>query len=687
MTIEKAALITAFICLISGALVGVIYAERLSRLFFDNWRIRISPSLVALSVLLCSFFGLVTLGLSGSSIKTTIDNSTFIRHDLVSLIGKSRGIRGDEASVNTPMAIGQYNHTPRFPVVNTHLGPEGQNMLVIGFSGMPVKHVTAFSKPATWGFFSLGLRQALAWYWWFPVFGCLLSLWGVLNLLFPGRWRLMLALSTAFTFSPYVVAWSFWPAYAVFFPSVALLIMLYSFQHDSFLRLLPLSVFLGIVLAGFVLVLYPPWQVPLGYLFLFVFIGVVIRDRLYARFTLRHSLMIAIALVTTGLILYSWWHDAHLAVNAMLQTVYPGQRLMVTGGDVERFSLVKGVSNIITLHKSFHYLNASEMASFVYVIIPLLIFVSAGLFSTGKSNPLTVCLLLFVMMVIIYQYVGIPAMLAKQSMWGRSTSSRADIALGLAQIFLIAAALSGQERSVRERFPFLSRRLFLYAIPLLWTLFLLFLFSRLTLRLEGFHGNIRMVVWIVVTIYILMTGLASHYLLTGKSRAFVITYCLLTFSISLPFNPLIRTPDIVAVKPGFPYVKASDGRVLVMDNSSSNAMMLMAAGISVVNGVHYYPQRVLWHQLDPSGSRDALYNRYQHLCFDDVPMSDPTASRIENPVGDVVRVSVDGSGFDFRSLPAGSVLVMDSTAPSLARNASLVLSSVNYGWRTYRVRR
>ncbi|HWQ27109.1 MAG TPA: hypothetical protein VN367_10080 [Chlorobaculum sp.] len=687
MTMEKAALIPAFICLISGALVGVFYAERLSRLFFDNWRLRISPSLVALSVLLCSFFGLVAFGVSGSSMKTTIDNSTFIRHDLVSLIGKSRGIRGDEASVNTPMAIGQYNHTPRFPVVNTHIGPEGQNMLVIGLSGMPVSHFSALSKPATWGFFFLDLRQALSWYWWFPVFGCLLSLWGVLNLVFPGRWRLMLALSAAFTFSPYAVAWSFWPAYAVFFPSVSLLIVLFSLKQRSLLRLLPLSVLLGLSLAGFVLVLYPPWQVTLGYLFLFFFVGVVIRDRLYAGVTLWHGLMIAIAVVTAGLILYSWWHDARFAVNAMLQTVYPGQRLMVPGGDVEPFSLVKGVSNIITLHKSFHYSNASEMASFVYVIIPLLLSVAAALFSARRADPLAICLMLFVMTVFIYQYVGIPAALAKLSLWGRSTTTRADLALGLAQICLIAFSLTGREGSVHERFPFLSNRLFQYAMPVLWSGFLLFLFWRLTLRFEPIHGNMFLMVWIVVTIYIALTGLSSWYLLTGRSRSFVIVYCFLTFSISLPFNPLIRAPGIFALKPGFQPVNDGGGRVLVMDNSASQAMMLMAAGQPVLNGVHYYPQAILWHRLDPSGSKETVYNRYQHLCFDDGRFPDASAFRIENPNIDVVRVIVDGSGFDFRSLPADAVVVPDPTASALARNSTLSLGSSNYGWRTYRVRR
>jgi hypothetical protein len=684
---EKAALIPAFICLISIALVGVFYSERLSRFAFESRSIRISPSLVALSVLLCSFSGLVALGLSGSSMKTTIDDSAFIRHDLVSLIGKSRGIRGDEASVNTPMAIGQYNHTPRFPIVNTHIGPEGQNMLVIGLSGMPVSHVSALSKPATWGFFFLDLRQALAWYWWFPVFGCLIALWGVLNLVFPGRWRLMLALSAAFTFSPYAVAWSFWPAYAVFFPSVALLIVLYSLKQRSLPPLLPLSLLLGLSLAGFVLVLYPPWQVTLGYLFLFIFAGVVIRDRLYARFTLWHGLMVVIALVTAGLILYSWWHDARFAVNAMLQTVYPGQRLMVPGGDIEPFSLVKGVSNIITLHKSFHYSNASEMASFVYVIIPLLLFVAAALISARRADPLAICLMLFVLTVIIYQYVGIPAVLAKLSLWGRSTTTRADLALGLAQICLIAFTLSGRDVSADERFPFMSSRLFRYAIPLLWTGFLLFLFWRLTLRFEPIHGNMFLVVWIVVTLYIALTGLASYFLLMGRSRSFAIVYCFLTFSISLPFNPLIKAPGLFAVKPGFLSVNDGGGRFLVMDNSASQAMMLMAAGQPVLNGVHYYPQRVLWYRLDPSGSKESVYNRYQHLCFDEGRIPDAPMFRIENPNTDVVRVTVDGSGFDFRSLPVDSVVVPDSTVSALALNSTLSPGSSNYGWRTYRVRR
>ncbi|WP_423815211.1 DUF7657 domain-containing protein, partial [Pseudomonas viridiflava] len=108
-------------------------------------------------------------------------------------------------------------------------------------------------------------------YWWFPAFGCFLALAHLLNALSPGRWRQGFLFALLFVAAPYAVAWSFWPAYAVFFPSVALLCLLKILSARSTWLLLPLGVLAGLALAGFVLLLYPPWQVSVGYVFIGLF--------------------------------------------------------------------------------------------------------------------------------------------------------------------------------------------------------------------------------------------------------------------------------------------------------------------------------------------------------------------------------------------------------------------------------
>ncbi|MBX8492168.1 hypothetical protein K5D34_11170 [Pseudomonas cichorii] len=166
------------------------------------------------------FMLFTALGLTGSSLDLGVRQSAFIESDMTRVWGYEQPIRSDEWMVLTPMAIAQSQHVPRYPVVNSRLGLDGQNMLVTGMTGLPIAHVSSLAKPAIWGFFVFDLKRALAWYWWFPVFGCFLALAHVLHTLSPGRWRQSFLFSLLFVSAPYVVAWSFWPAYAVFFPAL-----------------------------------------------------------------------------------------------------------------------------------------------------------------------------------------------------------------------------------------------------------------------------------------------------------------------------------------------------------------------------------------------------------------------------------------------------------------------------------
>jgi hypothetical protein len=137
----------------------------------------ISGKKIALLTIVTVFVSFVAAGTTGSSIGLGLTSSPFTNNEVVPLIGKDRQIRSDEWVVITPFAIGQVNHEPPFPVLNENIGPEGQNMLVVGMTGVPILHWSAIAKPATWGFFALDLPRALAWYWWFPLFSCLLALW------------------------------------------------------------------------------------------------------------------------------------------------------------------------------------------------------------------------------------------------------------------------------------------------------------------------------------------------------------------------------------------------------------------------------------------------------------------------------------------------------------------------------
>lgn len=186
--------------------ISFIRTAWITRTVSTGLKIRMSePTAFSLCVVFL-FLLFTALGLTGSSLNLGLRNTPFVDADMTRIWGHERPIRSDEWLVLTPMAIAQHNHTPRYPVLNTSLGLDGQNMLIVGMAGVPVAHVSALAKPATWGFFVLDLKRALAWYWWFPPFGCFLALAHLLNALAPGRWRQGFLFALLFVAAPYVVA-------------------------------------------------------------------------------------------------------------------------------------------------------------------------------------------------------------------------------------------------------------------------------------------------------------------------------------------------------------------------------------------------------------------------------------------------------------------------------------------------
>jgi hypothetical protein len=624
------------------------------------------------AVLCMLFLTLVALGLSGSSFNLELQQSSGLIHaQQQTFAGTSRSIRSDEWLVFTPLAIAQFNHAPRFPIVNRNLGPDGQNMLVVGMPGVPVAHISALAKPAIWGFFVFNLRHALAWYWWLPVFGSLFAVWSVMGVLAPGRWGLNLATAGIFVSSAYVVAWSNWPAYTVLFPATAFWAFVGVLKSRSWIAALALGVVLGLSLAGFVFVLYPPWQVSVGYLFLFITAGVIARDRLWRDLDVSHAAALGVAVLIFGLLVAAWWSDAKEAIHVLQSTVYPGQRTTITGGDMTWWGLLRGYVNNFTLYyQGSTGSNQSELSSFVY-LFPLAVFaVLVG--SVRKIRPgwPEVALIVFCLLLLWFQFIGIPPRLAEWTLWGRVQPKRTDLALGLGSIMLCSLSMVSTSK------PPSMKRIEAVIAAVAWTSLVLVILKRTP---GNMLEQLPFSVWLL-TLFPLF--LLSYWLLSKDVRSFLLGSLFVTCSMALPFNPLIRAPKSVQPAEGVLTQAKMDGQRILVVGSQVEAMGLLSAGLAVANGVFYYPQPSLWKQLDPDSKSSLLTNRYQHLSYVAGKM-DGEAYRIESPRPDIVHVLFDSAIFDFRLTTAQ--LVLAPVHVDLSENPTVRLVESGPRYNFYRV--
>jgi hypothetical protein len=635
----------------------------------------ITPPVLFSAALFVAFIGLLGLGVTGSSLGIGVKGTPFVQSDEINIWGQDQPIRSDEWLVGTPYNIAQHNHHPRLPIINKNVGTDGQNMLIV--MGAPVAHISSIAKPITWGFFVFDLKRALSWYWYFPIFACLLALWGVLALILPGQWKFSFLISFWFCVSPFVAAWSNAPTNTVFFPSISLLAAVAILKSRSHSLPLVLGCILGISLSGFVLLLYPPWQVSLGYVFLALAIGIVVRDKLYRNLSTVKLISFGLAIVITGLILWSWWSDAHLAIQALSSTVYPGERILEVGGGMTLPNLLRGFTNLVTLYKiEGLYSNKSEIASFCYLLLPLaVLFVYR--WHKKEIGAVEVAVAAVMLFILWFMLIGIPRDIAEFSLWGRVPAKRADIALGLSYIFLCGMLLSPRLSTIVGKD--LNRGLALGA-SFIWAAVALNAVSNLNSDiLIGFSPGI-------VTGLFLIFVAVGYWLTMGKYREFIAFNVLISLTTIVWFNPVNIAPKSITPSPaiveltGYLTGSASKKRVLVLE-SYTPAMYLLASGIPVANGVFFIPQRSLWEKLDKEHMESKKYNRFQHLVFTGGVVDSNDNYRIDSPHGDTVRVTVDLERFDFRKTDADLVAAPVSEN-GLHKNESLsyVKSEKGYLW-------
>ncbi|MEO7390773.1 MAG: hypothetical protein ABIU58_01280 [Ramlibacter sp.] len=667
-----------------AALFGMPRAARWARPIAGiSWGER---SLFGAAVVL-SFLLLVAAGWTGSSLGILLDQSGVARHDEKAWLGELRRVRSDEWQVVSPLAISQAAHEPAFPVINRNLGPDGQNMLVIGMTGMPVAHVSAIAKPATWGFFVFDLRRALAWYWWLPFFACFGALWMFLHRFFAVDWRLAAGLALTMAAAPYSVVFSGWPAYTAFFPVAGMLAADGALRSRTWQHGAGMGALLGLAIAGFVLVLYPAWQISLAYLFIPFALAWVTGKRKEFVFGAPQAVALALALLVAGVLLGAWWLDARDAVASIRGTVYPGQRSVETGGDIDRWFLIKGLMSPMTMYRDSSLMwGASDAGSIVLFVLPAFAAVGARLLAIRRIDAVAAVLCAYVATALWFMFIGFWPELARWSLWGSSTSYRLDLALGLAQVMLFAWLAAPRNNGAA---PERDRPKLAIVVAALVAQHGAWLYQRVQ------PAIIENVPASFVVLSVLALGVGSYLLVRGRDVAFLAVYGALMLAAAAPFNPLGLATHAVAPGPALAQAvrsaegsgtggKSRHGVVVVGERNWS--MVLPAAGLPVVNSVFYHPPETLWRGLDPEGKFRVVYNRYQRVLFTLAPLDSPAAYRIDAPRIDEVRVTVDPSRFDFRLTGGSSVLAGTADARPLARNASLEPLHVDAQWTLFAVR-
>jgi hypothetical protein len=621
------------------------------------------------------FLLLVGLGIHGSSLPLTAAMWSpeapyrgYVSDILLSAIGRApsepsrllmsypRYVRSDEWAASTPLALAQIAHDPLFPVVNTNIGT-GQNMLVWMWGNMPVKHWLAAARPSSWGYLLFDAQRGLAWAWWFQAFACFTVLTLLVEVILKGHWKLAAFGAFWFCGSAYVAAWSLWPSYVVLFPALACLCCYKILTSESVRVQLVCGIMLGLAIPGYLMIVYPPVQITNAYLFLLLFAGLFIRDKLYRElWPMRKGRAVAllVGLGVAGALSIEWVRICAPAMKIMSATLYPGQRSAFLGGNYPPWLFFKGlyslpIINSITPNPPA-LANRTEASSF-YLLFPAVFIAIALSGRLRRSLGATGFLLAgFLAAMAFFGMVGIPSAVAKLTLMGYVNPVRADTAVGLASILLCIFVHAKAKQASNDRWSM---------APLIASAAVALLFGicgvGMIHRTGGFPGGAT------VALVSIAAGAVSYFMLAGHTRLFCGAMGAVVVATAGFFNPLSTNLDYI--------YKSELAREITRLNKESERPLWLCYGESdypgtlvtllggrSLSGVQWPPQLDVWHALDPDRAGEAAYNRYAHVFLE--YGGDAQKTTFVSPDDETLIVTISPDNSVMKSMGARYILAM-----------------------------
>ncbi len=508
--------------------------------------------------------------------------------------------RTDEWMIWTPAARWQSEHG--FPSENPSLGPGKTAFLY----SLPVRHYTTVLRPQLWGFFLFSFERGYAWYWNAKIFGLLAATFVFFRML-TGRSPLGVFGALWLFFSNYVQWWFSCPPMLPEMLSswamalVAALILLRTTRWP-----IRISASVGLIFAvtNFVLCLYPPFQIPLGYLGLALFVALVYRQRQEMHLDWRSLSCLLAVLGSILALLLPYFLECRTTFQSLAQTSYPGQRRS-HGGELSWIQLFSGLANFFNSPASFpaRLKSAIDAANFLPLWLPVLILVGSRLWQKPREHLVAIAALLVIVGFSLYALLPLPDWFCGVTGLRYCTGIRALLTIGVANIIFVtlsmpSLALAARRHRVAE-FIAVSLGAILYLASatrtdamVLSSQTLVFLVCDLALLLLLFTGRVQPLAVALVALLV-----ASNALVNPVMQG---------------LGPLTASPPAEAIQQ---LTKEDPDGIWASFDASAYSEFLMAQGANVVSGLKLLPNATFYDLTDPAGASRDIYNRYSIATF------------------------------------------------------------------------
>ena len=569
--------------------------------FIFKYRFLIAILLIVIGVLF-ELHG-SSIGLWNTVFETGIENNSL-------LFGKLRTIRSDEWAVTTPLIFSQYFNKFNY---FSDLLRGGTSTDAFSLYGLPVLNLVEIFRPFHLGYILFGLAKGLSFFWIARFIALFLVTFEFCRILTKDNKRLSLIGAFMVSLAPMVQWWFATNGIAELFIFGELaLILLYNYMNNNNFKYRLLYLFLAIICAGgYLLILYPAFQIPLFYVFLMLAIYIIVDNRKNCKISTKDIISIIVAiLIFVSLMTYIFYMSKD-TINTVLNTVYPGARTSKGGGAFRKY--ISYLDNIFLPFKEKGIITHQSEEAVMFGLFPIGIICSIIAMIKNKKIDLP-SILLFIPYVII----GIFCMFkiewyAKITLLSHSFASRAVIALGYIDILLLLRALSITKKSTK------------YWISILISFIATSLIVLICKKLNSeYVGRILSSFLFVLCFYLFFFAL-QYNTKYGKyffSLGIIITMIIAGFNvnpISKGINTIYDSPIIQAVQK----INSEDSGIWLAEALNFPCPNYPSmAGAAVINATNIYPNMELWQKLDKEGKYDKVYNRYAHVYIEIVENED-----------------------------------------------------------------
>lgn len=621
--------------------------------------------IIAVVLFLCG----IIMELSGSSISMY---GEYLGLDLDSrglLFGVGRGIRMDEWATNTPMALSQYAN--QFGYFTDIIRGTSTDAFIV--YGQPVADIAVIFRPFHWGYLFLSPARGLSFFW----CGRLLALFLVsfeMGMLITKRnkfWSLLYSL--LLSFSPLVQWW-----FAInglvemlVFGQLFLLMVRMFLVYEKWIIKIVCALVAAICAGGYVLVFYPAWQVPLGYIFLGLFIWVLFEygRKWHFQFKKDVSSIVLFLFVFAGGLAYIFLKSQD-TILSVLNTAYPGARLELGGGCALQ-PLQYGGNLLFSLISDNLPGILCELTEF-FDFSPLGVCLALWVILKEKNRDKLLIIQLFICLFLwIYVAIPIPEFLARITFLSFSQAGRTAQVIGFANLLLLIRSVALLKNTIGR----LQASVATFVLT-----------SVLLVVNHKIYGDYLPVLMLAAVGCVLAV---SFYLILRSQKTYAkmllgIVICGLLFYSGGLTNPVQKGLDVVYQTDLMQEIQQitktnPKGKwICDMVGYPMNNYCIMG-GAPTIDSINVYPDLERWNVLDPDKEQEEIYNRYAHI---DVEITDDNTNFQAGSMADSFKILLNKN--DLGKLDVSYILTNRALEGFTSEEAEFHLITEGNGYKIYR---